>query len=197
VPSEELESCKQEECVKIALESHPEIVAAREELQKASAAVKLSKADYIPDLSVFARYTYSDQVPFLARNFGSFGAEFTYDLFDGGRRRAKLDERKTQLAQAKENLARVTDDVEVQVQIAYNKLDRTRELVNVSKELLALRTEGSRVTGQQLEKGEALQSQVENAVAQKFDAQTSLLQAQLDYVQAHDEMTEAMGITPQ
>ena len=38
VPSEELESCKQEECVKIALESHPEVVAAREELQKASAA---------------------------------------------------------------------------------------------------------------------------------------------------------------
>ncbi len=29
VPSEEMESCKQEECVKIALESHPEVVAAR------------------------------------------------------------------------------------------------------------------------------------------------------------------------
>jgi hypothetical protein len=69
--------------------------------------------------------------------------------------------------------------------------------VNVSLELLALRTEGSRVSEQQLEKGEALQSQTANAVAQKFDAQTSLLQAQLDYVQAHDEMTEAMGITPQ
>ena len=159
--------------------------------------VKLSKADYIPDVSAFARYSYSDQVPFLARNFGSFGVEFTYDLFDGGRRRAKLDESNALLAQARENLARVTDDVELQVQIAYNKLQRTRELVNVSKELLALRTEGSRVSGQQLEKGEALQSQVENAVAQKFDAETSLLQAQLDYIQAHDEMTEAMGITPQ
>ncbi len=197
VPAEEMESCKQEECVKIALESHPEVLAAREEVQKASAGVKLSKADYIPDLSAFARYTYSDQVPFLARNFGSFGVEFTYELFDGGRRRAKLAESNAQLAQARENLARVTDDVELQVQIAYNKLQRTRELVNVSKELLALRTEGSRVSGQQLEKGEALQSQAENAVAQKFDAETSLLQAQLGYVQAHDEMTEAMGITPQ
>jgi outer membrane protein TolC len=197
VPSEELDTCKQEECVKIALESHPEVVAAREELQQASAAVKLSKADYIPDVSAFARYTYSDQVPFLARNFGSFGVEFTYDLFDGGRRRAALAESNTRLAQARENLARVTDDVELQVQIAYNKLQRTRELVNVSKELLALRTEGSRVSGQQLEKGEALQSQAANAVAQKFDAETSFLQAQLDYIQAHDEMTEAMGITPQ
>jgi outer membrane protein TolC len=197
VPQEELESCKQEECVKIALESHPEVVAAREELQKASAAVKLSKADYIPDVSAFARYSYSDQVPFLARNFGSFGVEFTYVLFDAGRRRAALEKSNAQLAQARENLARVTDDVELQVQIAYNKLQRTRELVNVSKELLALRTEGSRVSGQQLEKGEALQSQAASAVAQKFDAETSFLQAQLDYVQAHDEMTEAMGITPE
>jgi outer membrane protein TolC len=197
VPSEEMESCKQEECVKIALESHPEVVAAREEVQKASAGVKLSKADYIPDLSAFARYSYSDQVPFLARNFGSFGVEFTYEIFDAGRRRAKLAESNAQLAQARENLARVTDDVELQVQIAYNKLQRTRELVNVSKELLELRTEASRVSGQQLEKGEALQSQAANAVAQKFDAQTSFLQAQLDYIQAHDEMTEAMGVTPQ
>jgi len=197
VPSEELENCKQEECVKIALESHPEVVTAREELQKASAHVTLSKADYIPDLSAFARYTYSDQVPFLARNFGSFGVEFTYELFDGGRRRAALAESNSRLAQARENLARVTDDVELQVQIAYNKLQRTRELVNVSKELLDLRTEVSRVSGQQLEKGEALQSQAANAVAQKFDAETSFLQAQLDYIQAHDEMAEAMGITPQ
>ena len=197
VPQEELESCKQEECVKIALESHPEVVAAREELKKASAAVKLSKADYIPDVSAFARYSYSDQVPFLARNFGSFGVEFTYVLFDAGRRRAALEKSNAQLAQARENLARVTDDVELQVQIAYNKLQRTRELVNVSKELLALRTEGSRVSGQQLEKGEALQSQASNAVAQKFDAETSFLQAQLDYIQAHDEMTEAMGLTPE
>jgi outer membrane protein TolC len=197
VPQEELESCKQEECVKIALESHPEVVAAREELQKASAAVKLSKADYIPDVSAFARYSYSDQVPFLARNFGSFGVEFTYVLFDAGRRRAALEKSNAQLAQARENLARVTDDVELQVQIAYNKLQRTRELVNVSKELLALRTEASRVSGQQLEKGEALQSQASNAVAQKFDAETSFLQAQLDYIQAHDEMTEAMGLTPE
>jgi outer membrane protein TolC len=196
-PSEQMESCKQEECVKIALESHPEVVAAREEVKKASAAVKLSKADYIPDFSAFARYTYSDQVPFLARNFGTFGGEFTYDLFDGGRRRAALDESNTRLAQARENLARVTDDVQLQVQIAYNKLQRTGEMVSVSKELLALRTEASRVSAQQLQRGEALPSQADHAVAQKFDAETLLLQAELDYIQTNDEMTQAMGLTPE
>jgi len=189
--------CAREECVKIALESHPEIIAAREEVQKASGAVRLSKGEYIPDLSAFARYSYSDQVPFLARNFGTFGVQFTYDIFDGGRRRAALDESNTRLTEARENLARVTDEVEVQVQIAYNKLQRTKEMVNVSKELLALRSEASRVTAQQLRSGEALQSQADRAVAQTLDAQAVLLQSQLDYTQASDELTQAIGRTPE
>lgn len=189
--------CAPEDCIKTAVASHPEIVAARAEVAKASAGLRLSKADYIPDVSAFARYSYATGVPFLARNFGSFGAEFTYDLFDGGRRRAAVKESQSELAQAKENLARVTDQVELGVDTALNKLNRTRELVNVSQQILALREESSRVTAQQLIKGEALQSQADSAVAQEYDAKTSLLQSQLGYIQAQDELTQAIGRTPQ
>jgi outer membrane protein TolC len=191
------ETCHGEECVQIARTSHPEIVQARAEVEKASAGVRLAKADYLPDVSAFARYSYQDNVPFLARNFGSFGAEFTYDLFDGGRRRAAVRESGAKLAQAKENLARVSDDVELRVETALNKLDRTKEMVNVSEQLLALRTESSRVTAQQLLRGEALQSQADAGVAQELDAKTMLLAAQLDYVEAHDELLEAVGMVPQ
>lgn len=191
------ESCRREECVKLALASHPEILAARAEVEKASAGVRLSKADYVPDISAFARYTYSSDVPFLARNFGSFGAQLTYDLFDGGRRRAALGESESKLAQAKENLTRISDDVELRVQTAWNKLDRTREMVNVSQQIVTLRTESTRVTTQQLQRGEALPSQADAATAQEFDAKTLLLQSQLSYVQAHDELLQSMGLTPQ
>ncbi len=70
-------------------------------------------------------------------------------------------------------------------------------MVSVSKELLALRTEASRVSTQQLQKGAALHSQADHAIAQEFDAETLLLQSQLDFIQAHDEMTQAMGLTPE
>jgi outer membrane protein TolC len=189
--------CGREECIKVAQQSHPEIVAAREELRKANAAVQLSKADYIPDVTAFARYSYQNNVPFLAHNFGSFGFELTYDLFDGGKRRAAVRESDAQVAEAKENLARVTEDVELRLQVAYNKLQRTHEMVQVSQELYTLRAESSRVFTQQLQKGAALQSQVQNAVAQEFDAKTLLLQSQLDYIQASDEVTQAMGLTPE
>lgn len=191
------ESCRREECVKMALASHPEIVAARAEVEKASGAVHLAKADYFPDISAFARYSYQNNVPFLARNFGTFGGQLTYNLFDGGRRRATVSESSARLAQARENLARITDEVERRVETAANKLERTREMVNVSEEVLTLRAESSRVSAQQLERGEALRSQADAAVAQEFNAKALLLAAQLDYVQAHDELLLAIGVTPQ
>jgi outer membrane protein TolC len=190
------ESCSREECVKTALASHPEIVAARANVEKASASVRLAKADYYPDVSAFARYSYQNNVPFLARNFGTFGAALTYDLFDGGRRRAAVSESSAGLAQARENLARVTDEVERRVETAANRLDRTREMVQVSEEILALRAESSRVSAQQLERGAALQSQADAAIAQEFDAKTLLLQSQLSFTQSHDELIQAMGQTP-
>ena len=49
-------------------------------------------------------------------------------------------ERETQLALARENLARISDEVELRVQTAYNKMERTRQMIAVSEELLALRT---------------------------------------------------------
>jgi outer membrane protein TolC len=191
------ETCAKEECVKLALASHPEIAAARAEVEKASDGVRLAKADYFPDISAFARYSYQSNIPFLVHNFGTFGAALTYDIFDGGKRRDTVRERDAQLAQAKENLARVADDVELGVETALDRLDRTKQMVDVSEQVVALRSESSRVTAQQLVRGEALQSQADAAAAQELDAKALLLQSQLGYIQAHDELLEAMGVAPQ
>jgi outer membrane protein TolC len=189
------ESCEREQCIKLALDYQPEVTEARAEVEKASAGVHAAKREYIPDIEAFARYSYQENVPFLARNFGTFGVHFGYDLFDGGKKRATLRERDAQLAQAKENLARISDEVEVRVQTAYNKLERTGQMVAVSRELLATRQEARRVSIQQLQQGTYLRSQADAAAAQEFQAQTLLLQSQLEYAQAQDELTNAIGET--
>ena len=191
-------ACPREACVAQALASHPEITEARNEVEKANAAVRLAGTDlYVPDVEAFARYGYQNNVPFLARNFGSFGVHFSYDLFDSGRKRGILRERQAQLAQAKENLGRLTDEVELAVQTAYNKLERTQQMRKVSEELLSLRTESNRVLHQQLLRGEVLTSQADLATAQELDAETLLLQSQLDYTQANAELIHAVGRTPE
>jgi len=191
------DSCEHEKCVTLALESHPEVTEARAEVEKASAGVRAAKREYIPDIEAFARYSYQENVPFLARNFGTFGVHFSYDVFDGGKKRATVRERDAQLAQAKENLARINDEVEVSVQSAYNKVQRTQQMVAVSQELLATRQEARRVSAQQLERGAYLRSQADAAIAQEFEAQTMLLQSQLEYAESQDELTNAIGQTAQ
>jgi outer membrane protein TolC len=190
------QSCAGAECLRLALESHPEIGEARAEVQKARSAVRLAKDEFIPDVEAFARYSFQDNVPFLAQRFATFGVRFNYDLFDGGRKRAKVGERTAQLLQAEENLARISDEIEVRVQTAYNKLERTRQMVAVSQEILALRAESRRTTAQQIALGSALRSQGLVSVAQELEARAMLLQSQLDHVQAADEMNEAIGRTP-
>jgi outer membrane protein TolC len=192
------ETCQRQECVRAATASHPEIIRARYEVEKAEAAIRLAKADImIPDIDVFGRYSYQNNVPFLANNFGTFGVRLHYELFDGGRKRATLGERAAQLSRAKENLARLEDQVTLAVETAYNKLDRTQQMMTVSEEVVALRVESNRVQQQELSRGAVLISQADMATAQAYDAKTLLLQSQLNYVQAQDELRHAMGRTPQ
>ena len=182
-----------ENCVQIAMESNPQIAGAKAEVEKASAGVRAAKREYIPDVEVFSRYSYQNNVPFLARNFGTFGVHAGYDIFDGGKKRATLRERDAQMAQAKENLARITDEIEVRVHAAYNKLEQTKQMISVAQELLAARKDSLRVSMAGLDQGTYLRSQAETAAAQESEARTSLLQSQLQFTQAVDELDEAMG----
>jgi outer membrane protein TolC len=170
----------------------------RADVQRAEAAVRLAKTDiWVPDVDAFARYSYQENVPFLARNFGTFGIHFGYDLFDSGRKHGLLRERQAQLSQARENLAKVTDAVDLSVETAYNKLERTGGMLKVSEEVLLLRTESNRVRQQELMRGAALNSQADTATAQEYDAKALLLQSQMEYLQAHDELLDAMGRAPE
>src|SRR5262249_4774909 len=191
------ESCTSDECVKAAVEGHPEVAEARALVDKAASAQRLARYEFVPDVEAFARYSFQNNVPFLAGRFGTVGVRLSYDLFDGGRKAARVRERGTELTQAREDLARISDEIELRVQTTKNKLERTRRMVAVSEELLALRSESRRVTGEQLAHGSALRSQARASAAQELDAKAALRQSQLDYVQAVDEMDEARGLMPQ
>jgi outer membrane protein TolC len=198
VSEEAVETCPLDKCVTTATASHPEILEARAEVEKAEAAVRLAKTDiWVPDVEAFGRYSYANNVPFLARNFGTFGIHLGYELFDGGRKRSVKREREAQLAQAEENLARLSDEVELAVHAAYNKLERTQQMVKVSEEIVALRSESNRLLQQEFLQGAALKSQAAIATAQEYEAKALFLQSQLDYSMAHDEFVHAMGVAPE
>lgn len=185
-----------EEYVQAAWAARPEILAAEEAVRKARAGVMAAKSAYIPDITAYARHSYQDGVPFLVRNFGTFGFNLSWEVFDFGKRRATVREREAELAQAEENLRRLKDEVAVAIERSYNKVERTRGLVQVATQVVNLRQEGERLAGNQLTQGVALMSDQRQATAATYKAEADFLQASLGYLLAWAELQQAVGRTP-
>jgi outer membrane protein TolC len=185
-----------EEYVQTACSENPEILAAEEAVRKARAAVTAAKSAYIPDITAFGRHSYQDGVPFLVRNFGTFGVSLTYDVFDFGKRRAAVRERDTQLAQAEENVLRLKEQVAVSIERNYNKLERTKSMVQVANQVVKLRQESERLAQNQLKEGVVLVSSRRQTTAATYKAQADYLQASLGYLLAWAELEQEVGRTP-
>ena len=185
-----------EEYVQTAWSQNPRIKAAENAVVKARAAVGVAKTAYIPDVTAFARQSYQDGIPFVVRNFGTFGINMTWDVFDFGKRRATVRETQDQLAEALENVRRLKEDVAVSIKRSYDKVQRTKSMVAVAQQVVSLRQESERLAQNQLAQGVVLISDRRQATAETYKAQADWLQANLGYLLAWAELQESAGITP-
>ena len=185
-----------EECMRLAESSEPTILAAAATVNKARAAVAAARSEYIPDVSAFARHDYQDGIAFLFHNYDTVGVSFNYELFEGGKRHAVVEERLMELAQAEENLRRLKDEAAVTVKKALDKLEQSRHLVEVAKQVVELRAEGSRLSEVQVSYGTTLQSKRLQAVAELLQAHVDLLKADLSYSLSRAELDVAIGTLP-
>jgi outer membrane protein TolC len=191
-----LDQHPREEYLKIAWAGNPEILAAEETVRKAQAGVAAAKTAYIPDVSAYARHSYQNGVPFLVHNFGTFGVNLTWEIFDFGKRAAAVREREAQWSEAEENLKRIKEEVAVGVERSYNKVERTKHLVEVANQVVALRRESERLAENQLTAGVVLISERRHATANTYKAQADFLQANLGYLLAWAELERTIGRTP-
>jgi outer membrane protein TolC len=185
-----------EECIRIAQDRSPEIQAAKQSVERAKAGLAAAKDEYIPDVTALARYSYQSGIPFLVHNFGTFGVSFTYDLFDGGKRIAEIKDSRTLLSEAELNLARIEDEVTVQVEKAYDKVEQLEDLVGVADQVVKTRAEASRVTERRFEQTSALASARSEAHAKEISSQASYLEATLGLSLAQGDLRRTMGELP-
>ena len=185
-----------EECVRIAREQSPDVRAAKQAVEKAKAGLGGAKYAYMPDLTAFARYSYQSGIPFLVHNFGTFGVIFEYELFDGGRRKAEIGEARTMLSEAEVNLDKVEEEVAVEVEMAYDKVEQMQTLVTVAEEVLKARTDSARIADSQFEQGAGLASARAEAATKMSSAKASLLEANVELSLAQAELKREMGELP-
>jgi outer membrane protein TolC len=185
-----------EESIKIAEEQSPGVRSAQQAVLKAQAGLSVAKDAYIPDVTGLARYSYQSGVPLLVHNFGTFGFTLSYDLFEGGRRSAELKESRTLLSQAELNLTRVKEEVAVQVEAAYDKVEQLQNMVGVAQDALKVRIELARLSDRQFEQNAALASTRGEAQAKVASAKASYLEATLGLSLAQAELKRTIGQLP-
>ena len=171
-----------------ALSRNSELEAAEATVAKARGAVNAAYDEYIPDISLFAAHTYQDGAPFVTNNVGTFGIMMSWNIWDWGKRRGVIGQRKAQLTQAEENLQRLRDRITVETDKAYRKLERTRSMVEVAREALALRRERQRLSTNQLKAATTSYAKHAETVAAVKKAEADELQALLGYELARAEL---------
>jgi outer membrane protein TolC len=185
------------DAIRIALDQNQDVKAARQTLVKAQAGLTAAKDAYIPDVTALSRYSYQSGVPLLVHNFGTFGFSLSYDLFDGGRREAKIREAQSEVHSAEVNVEKLQSEIEVQVQGIYDKVDEFKQMVDVAEQVLQVRTEAARLADRQFEQTAALNSARSQSHADLTSATASLLEANCGLSLADADLKRAIGQMPQ
>jgi outer membrane protein TolC len=180
----------------LGINQNPEIQAAIEAAEKARQAVRIAKADYIPDVGAFAQYTYQNGVPFLVHNNGSVGLRLSWKVFDWGKRSAAIGEGEAQLTQAEENVQRLKRRVTLQVEKSYRNLELAKEMTTTARAALEQARETRRLDGDRYVVGVSLASEDWRAKAGEASAQANLLRGDLKYLLAKSELDVATGVAP-
>jgi outer membrane protein TolC len=177
----------------VALARNPEIEAAGHQIEKARAGVIAARAEYIPEVGAFAQYIHENGAPFVSPNTGVVGLNLKWTVFELGKRRGQVSERRAEVAQAEENLAQVRRRVQVDAEKAVRKLKRAETALDSARQLLASATEARRVTSDHVEAGTANQSALLDSEAAISGAQADVLRAEYDRSVAAADLARVTG----
>jgi outer membrane protein TolC len=184
------------DAIRIALDQNQDLKIARQSLVKAQAGLAAAKDAYIPDVTALSRYSYQNGVPFLARNFGTFGFSLSYDLFDGGSREAKVREAQSEVRSAYINVDKLKSEIEVQVQSIYDRIDEFGQIVDVAEQSVQVGTEAARLADRQFEQAAALSSTRTQSHADLTSATAFLFEAKCSLTMAKADLKRELGQMP-
>jgi outer membrane protein len=182
-----------DEAVERAMEWSPDIDAANQSLQRASAATGIAKSAFLPTLTVQADYGWTEEQYKFEDNAWAVYTILSFDIFRGTDRLARLSEASAQKEEARQLLEDARRQTVLRVKQAHYSLQEAAGRRKVSAARLADAQEAYRMI--RLRYDTQLSSQLE-----VLDAQVSLTSARMedvaskyDLLMAWDNLMRAMG----
>jgi len=171
-----------------ALSARPELKEGRLRVEQAELNRRVTKAGYIPDVSLAVNNLSLTNVNLLPSNVASAGVLITWDPLDWGKRKHELAAASKQVQQSKNSMSDTESQVLVDVSAKFRKLAESRALLAVTRLQLDAERERLRVLMNQYEQKVALlkdvlqqRSSLESASSQNSQALLSFWAAKADF----------------
>jgi outer membrane protein TolC len=158
-----------DEAVAMALANSPEISEAAHTIDKARAAVRAGKLDYVPSIAVIGGYSNQTAADYVQPNIGFIGLYGSYTFVDWGKRRNTIRERDELVAMASLKLEQTRDTVRQETLKAYRDYGDTRQLLRLAGEMVEVRKQAAQQAGD---------------LTTKLKAGKDVLTAEVDYLKA-------------
>ncbi|BDU74143.1 efflux RND transporter permease subunit [Mesoterricola silvestris] len=176
-----------------ALKGNPDLGRAQAKVDQGRSGVRAGLADFIPDVSAFARQTHQDGAPFLRSNYTSYGLALSWSIFDGGRKAYVVSQRRAQLTQAGEDRDRLRRRIDVDLGKVLRKIETAKLLAEAASEARELQVERARLAANQRKAGVISAARAAEADAAARGAEADLLAAKLALELDYAELNQLLG----
>src|SRR5437899_6426387 len=177
----------------IALEHRPEIKLAANRVRQAQLATKSEKTHYIPDVSIQASYFTPANINFLPQNIGAVGALLTWQPWDWGEKRHKVQQAALAERQAGLSVEDTREQVLLDVNSSFRRLREARAHLAVTEAIRDSETEKLRNQNDAYSQQAVLLSDLLKQQSALADAESQYHQAVLAYWSARADFQKTLG----
>lgn len=185
-----------EEAIALAKQHRPEIAQAKLNIDSAMKGIRIAESGKQPSVSLSASTGWDDELLPKGDNW-SVGVSASWNIFDAGVTKAKINQAETALNKAKLQAEQVGDSVEQEVRQSYlsmreaeKRLATTEVAVNKAKEDLYIAQEKYKI-------GSGINMDVIDAQLALTQAKTNHVQALYDYNINKAKLDKAIGLNAQ
>ena len=177
----------------VALDHRPEIKLAANRMRQAELATKSEKTHYIPDVSIQASYLSPANINFLPQNIGSVGALLTWQPWDWGEKRHKIQQAALAEKQAGLSVEDTREQILLDVDSNFRRLREARSHLAVSEAVRDAETEKMRNRKEAYSQESILLSDLLKQQSSLADAESQYQQAVLTYWSARADFQKTLG----
>ena len=183
----------------LSIDARPESAILQAKTDIASQQVKLTRSDYLPQLAMFAGYSYVNGIKLsgsklLDTGAGAVGATLKVPLITFGERTYKLRSAKARQQIAQTEQMDLTEQMQLELAQAANNFDEAQTELGITQRSLEQAEENMRLARQQYDAGLEPLSQLLDAQAMWQQASADHVNAKCQLQVAHTKLLKAQGV---